>query len=702
MISSNIFNIRGFRLFLVIVAVNVLLLCAASASGENLQSFMPGAPVPLILDPTVSTFRVPPASRPQGIRPASTAVITVSYVPAGSYGTWDDLCEDWPADAKTAFEYAAGIWAGYLNSSVPIVVEACWTDMGSSYILGHGGAVNLWYDSPPQSWAPVTNTFYPAALANALSGTDIDESIGEPAPEIAVAFNKTFNWYFATDGHPVTSVDFASVVFHEICHGLGFLGTIQGNSPVAGQARWGWGSGIPAAYDRFAVNNLGQSLINTGIFGNPSTQLYGQVTGGNVYFNGPNARAANGNNNAKLYAPATWSSGSSYAHLDEVFNGTANALMTYSLSSGEAVHAPGPVTLGILEDIGWSINPSCSYTLGSTGSSFDLDGGSGTVDVTVANGCGWTAVSNALWIDVTSGAPGSGSGTVGYSVESYTGTGSRTGTMTIAGQSFTVTQTGCSYTLSPDHQTLNYSGGPGSFWVTTQAICPRSATESLDWVAIDSSAGTGSGTVSYSVDAYAEVTSRSGNINVANKTFVVTQTGVPPVANFSANPTTGTAPFQVVFTDSSTKSPTSWLWDFGDGETSTLQNPVHTYKTTTGSPPTVSLTSTNANGSNSITQSAYITIDPCGNSPVMRAGNPNTSIQASYDELADSGTDTIYIQAVDFTLTEALTFGANKTVTLMGGYACDYNDLSRIPGTTVIGSIIISDAEITFDRIAIR
>ncbi len=48
-------------------------------------------------------------------------------------------------------------------------------------------------------------------------------------------------------------------------------------------------------------------------------------------------------------------------------------------------------------------------------------------------------------------------------------------------------------------------------------------------------------------------------------------------ANFIATPQTGNAPLTVQFTDSSLTTATSWEWDFGDGTTSTLQNPAHTY-----------------------------------------------------------------------------------------------------------------------------
>jgi len=51
----------------------------------------------------------------------------------------------------------------------------------------------------------------------------------------------------------------------------------------------------------------------------------------------------------------------------------------------------------------------------------------------------------------------------------------------------------------------------------------------------------------------------------------------PPVADFSGVPTSGDRPLSVVFTDASTNTPTSWHWDFGDGNISTLQNPTHIY-----------------------------------------------------------------------------------------------------------------------------
>jgi PKD repeat protein len=80
---------------------------------------------------------------------------------------------------------------------------------------------------------------------------------------------------------------------------------------------------------------------------------------------------------------------------------------------------------------------------------------------------------------------------------------------------------------------------------------------------------------------------------------------LPTVADFTGTPVTGAAPLTVAFTDASSNTPTSWLWDFGDGTTSTSQNPSHTY--TTSGVYTVSLTASNTGGSNTKTRSAYVT-----------------------------------------------------------------------------------------------
>jgi hypothetical protein len=207
---------------------------------------------------------------------------------------------------------------------------------------------------------------YPDALADALSGSDK----GSGGFDIDASFNSTFSdWYLGTDGaSPPGKWDLMSVVLHELGHGLGFLGspTVDDGvfeamvNPVecdgiAGHGCWQLGATFPVIFDLFTEDNLGIAIRDSGTFPNNSIALGNVLTGMDVFFDGAAATAGNGGSPAELYAPGTWEPGSSYSHLDEtVFpSGNRNSLMTPLLGSAEAIHDPGPVTLGIFEDIGW-------------------------------------------------------------------------------------------------------------------------------------------------------------------------------------------------------------------------------------------------------------------------------------------------------------------------------------------------------------
>ncbi|MGD0237021.1 MAG: C1 family peptidase [Syntrophorhabdales bacterium] len=86
--------------------------------------------------------------------------------------------------------------------------------------------------------------------------------------------------------------------------------------------------------------------------------------------------------------------------------------------------------------------PSCTYSLSSSSASYSAPGGKGTVSVTAGSGCTWTASSSVNWITITAGASGTGNGTVAYTVAANTSTSSRPGKLTIAGQTFMVSQSG--------------------------------------------------------------------------------------------------------------------------------------------------------------------------------------------------------------------------------------------------------------------
>lgn len=128
-----------------------------------------------------------------------------------------------------------------------------------------------------------------------------------------------------------------------------------------------------------------------------------------------------------------------------------------------------------------------------------------------------------------------------------------------------------------------------------------------------------------------------------------------PVASFVSTVATGTSPLSVQFLDSSTNSPTSWSWSFGDGSTSALQNPSHTYSV--AGTYTVTLTASNTAGSNTVTQAGYVTVSSAATGPV-----------ASFVSSVTSGTTPLVVQFVDSStnlpVTWAWSFGDGGTSTL--------------------------------------
>jgi hypothetical protein len=105
-------------------------------------------------------------------------------------------------------------------------------------------------------------------------------------------------------------------------------------------------------------------------------------------------------------------------------------------------------------------------------------------------------------------------------------TSERSGTMSVAGQTFTVTQSGlsCSYTISPTTASFNPGGGSSNFVVATEAGCTWTASSSESWITITgNTSGSGAGTVTCSVAANTSSSARSGTIIIAGKSFSISQ-----------------------------------------------------------------------------------------------------------------------------------------------------------------------------------
>ncbi len=129
--------------------------------------------------------------------------------------------------------------------------------------------------------------------------------------------------------------------------------------------------------------------------------------------------------------------------------------------------------------------------------------------------------------------------------------------------------------------------------------------------------------------------------------FDIVDASGAPTANFTASPTTGTAPVATTFIDRSTGVPTSWIWNFGDGSTSTVARPTHIY-TTAGSY-SVTLTVTNALGTATTTQPNLVTV--AVNPPLLNAkfsGTPTSGASPLPVQFTDASVGGVTGWAWDF------------------------------------------------------
>ncbi len=273
-----------------------------------------------------------PARAPDG--PAQAAVFSI---------VWDPGCATPPAAAETALDYAAGLWGARLASPVSVTVSACWTDSLPCAGIACGDTTTYARNFPG---APLVDTYYPIALANALNGRDL----APDGRDITVYFLSTVNWSFTTDTPPTTPFDFVTAALHELGHGLGFSGNMYESYNVGfcGNGPYYWYA-CPTPYDRLAVDSLGVPLLS---YMEPDPRVLGSKLKSDANFGGPNAVLRNGGAWVKLYTPTLWDQGTSLSHLDTAWSSTGDdALMCPSLPS--RLRDIGPVTLGIMQDMGW-------------------------------------------------------------------------------------------------------------------------------------------------------------------------------------------------------------------------------------------------------------------------------------------------------------------------------------------------------------
>jgi hypothetical protein len=206
-------------------------------------------------------------------------------------------------------------------------------------------------------------------------------------------------------------------------------------------------------------------------------------------------------------------------------SGSGNGTVAFTVAAN-----PGASRSGTLTAAGQTFTVTqgagCAFTLSSDRSTQPAGGGSGTVNVTAGSGCGWTAASNAPWLTITSGASGSGNGTVSFTAAANSGP-DRTGTLTIGGRTFMVEQAGtCGFTVAPLSPSVPAGGASVRVDVAAQAGCAWTATSNAPWITVSSgAAGTGNGAVQLNVQPNTGAP-RTGTVTVAGQTVTITQEGL--------------------------------------------------------------------------------------------------------------------------------------------------------------------------------
>jgi hypothetical protein len=234
-----------------------------------------------------------------------------------------------------------------------------------------------------------------------------------------------------------------------------------------------------------------------------------------------------------------------------VDRGTGSARLAFTVQANAGAPRSGRLTVAdqtvtIAQSTGV---PACSYAISPATQAVAATGGPGTIAVTAASGCAWSATSNASWVSVQTGSTGAGNGSVTFAVMPNTGP-ARSGTASVAGQIVTFNQADgapqpqppqpppqplCSYTISPGVASMAASAGSTTVAVTAPSGCSWTVASQAAWITVSSGAsGAGSAGVTFSIAANPGA-ARSGIVSIAGGTFTVNQNAN---CSYSINPAT--------------------------------------------------------------------------------------------------------------------------------------------------------------------
>lgn len=276
-----------------------------------------------------------------------------------SAATFDVTYLGFNTQQETAFQQAISIWEPLINSDIPIKINARFQNVPGFVFISIPNFIRNFPGSPhPTIW-------YPNALANALTSTELNPA----EADMDFIINPNTPWYYGIDGNcPSNQFNFSLEMMKGIAYGLGYQTSFyisQGygsygmlDPSVLGlQTSFTWEQmqGYPCLYDTFVSNAQGQSLTDPSQFTNPSPALAAQLTGGALRFVAPNAIQFNSNQLPILFAGA-FNLAQTARLSNAQYASSENATGCPTAAYGFSFLKPSPIVLGMLLDMGWSIN----------------------------------------------------------------------------------------------------------------------------------------------------------------------------------------------------------------------------------------------------------------------------------------------------------------------------------------------------------
>ena len=165
-------------------------------------------------------------------------------------------------------------------------------------------------------------------------------------------------------------------------------------------------------------------------------------------------------------------------------------------------------------------------TLSPTSATADLNGGSGTISITTSAGVSYRSVECTM--DYGDPCFRNQQWQVSYTVASYGGVVSRTGSLTIAGKTFSITQTGEDVNLSPKSVDKAYSSDIVQIQVTALGSTVWNVTANNPWISVvDDGNGFGDSTVTLAISTNPSFADRTGTVSIGTATFTLHQAGTP-------------------------------------------------------------------------------------------------------------------------------------------------------------------------------